>query len=376
MASFSYSFATGQGLNPYLLRSIKQVVGEENAPELKIDNLGFLNLLNSSKKISLNRQTAPGAVEFVQVKYRPRAVVGQTSTTDSCATGNFDPYQEVAVPLNIYRNYSIYLEDALLQEYADDCVRTQSLGLPPTAAMTEMINLIMSGANAILEGLDTDLQNQMVFGTNIRTGSNAASTINITQATTTLPLVDGLTQILTDTQRNVFATGKPMIYGSGLFHNFMNQQNAKGLAENGLNTSIEAMGVKFFFDQVAQTTLGTNQIAVISPDAVQLVEFDKFTGPFAGHKGISDFGTFMLPIQVTPTHVIPMSFDFQLRYLDCAETVATVNDYYGSPISGYRGYQLIISKTCGLFQQPSNAFKASDALVGTNGVLRYNITNI
>jgi hypothetical protein len=372
----AYSFSTGQGLNPYLLKSLKQVFGEGNDSSIKIDNLGFLNMLNSGRKISLNRQSAPGAVEFVQIKYRQRAVVGQTSTTDNCATGNFDPFMEIAVPLNIYRNIGLFLDDALLQEYADDCVRTQALGMPPTMAMVEMINLIMSAANAILEGLDIDLQNQMVFGTNIRTGSNAASTINITQVTTTLPLQDGLTQILTDAQRNVFATGKPLIYGSGLFHNFMNQQNAKGLAENGLNTSIEAMGVRFFFDQYAQTTLGTNEIAVISPDAVQLVEFDKFTGPFGGHKGIADLGTFMLPIQVTPTHVIPMSFDYQLRYLDCAESTATVADYYGNPLVSARGYQMIISKTCGLLQTPQNAYKASDSLIGTNGVLRYSITNI
>ena len=83
----------------------------------------------------------------------------------------------------------------------------------------------------------------------------------------------------------------------------------------------------------------------------------------------------MLPMQVTPNQVIPVMFDFQLRYLDCPEAVAGVDDYYGAPIAGYRGYQMIISKTCGLFQMPSDQFKASDFLVGSNGILRYTITN-
>lgn len=377
MSTFGYGFQTGIGLNPYLLKNIADIVGQDNAPQLKIDNLGFLNMLQSqAKTLNLNRPAGNGAIEFIQAKYLQRLVTGQTSTSDTCATANVNAYQEVAVPVNVFRQVALYLEDALVQEYTSDANRTQSLGLPPTAVMGEMIAQIMAGSNAILAALDGDLQNQVSFGVNPTTGSSASKTINITLNTTNLPLTDGLTEILTECQQAEFAMGKPQIYGSGLMLNFMNQQNAKGLAQNGLNTKIEAMGVDFYYDQYSQGILGANEIAVISPDSMQLVEFARYTGAYGGQKGTSYFGTFVLPMQITPTHTMPVSFDYQLKYYDCPADVANIDDYYGNPIAGYRGWQMIISKRCGLFQTPTNAYRASDYLAGSNGALRYTITNI
>lgn len=377
MASFNYAFQTGIGLNPYLLKGIETVFGEENAPQLKIDNLGFLNLLQSQKKtLSVNRPTAPGAVEFVQVKYLQRFVDGMTQTSDTCANGFTNPYLEATVPLNVFRQVSIYLEDALIQEYTDDANRVATLGVPPTRVMNELMSQITAAANAILVGIDKDLQNLLVVGTNPTTGLATSKSINFTLNTTNLPLNDGLTEILTEVQQAEFATGKPQIFGSGLMLNFMNQQIAKGNNQSGLNTSIQAAGVEFFYDQYSQGIFGANQILAISPDAVQLVEFARYTGPYGGRKGISDFGSFVLPMQMTPTKVMPVQFDYQLRYLDCPSEVAGINDYYGSPVSGYRGWQMIISKKCGLFQVPTNAYRASDYLVNSNGVLRYTITNV
>lgn len=375
--TFNYQFALGQGLNPYLLKSLDQVFGYENTPQYKIDNIGFISLLKSQKAdIKLNRPNGNGAIDFLQVKYRQRAVVGQTGTSDTCATANISPYQEAAVPLNIFRQYSLFIDDALIQEYTSDANQIQTVGMPPSMATKEMIDQIMAATNAIMVGLDTDLQNAVVYGNNVRVNTNAAQNLNITLNTTNLPLQDGLTQLLADAITNQFAAGKPQIYGSGLFLNFMMQQNAKGLAQNGLDTAIEAMGVKFFYDQYAQNILGSNQIGVFSPDAIAMVEFDRFTGKNAGQKGISYFGNIPLPMQLTGDRIIPVTFDYQLRYLDCPEAVAQVNDYYGNPVVGERGWQMIISKKVGLFQPPTNAYKASDSLVNTNGAIRYTITNI
>lgn len=377
MASFNYAFQTGIGLNPYLLKGIESVFGEENAPALKIDNLGFLNLLQSQNKtLNVNRPSAPGAVEFVQVKYLQRFVSGMTTTSDTCANGFVNPYLEATVPLNVFRQIAIYIEDALIQEYTDDANRTGSLGLPPTKVMNEMMSQISAAANAILVDVDKDLQNLLVVGTNPATGSAAAATVNFTLDTTNLPLNDGLTKVLTQVQQAEFATGKPQIFGSGLMLNFMNQQIAKGNNQSGLNTSIEAAGVQFYYDQYAQGIFGVNQFLAISPDAVQLVEFSRYTGPYGGRKGISDFGSFVLPMQMTPTKVMPVQFDYQLRYLDCPSEVAGINDYYGTPVSGYRGWQMIISKKCGLFQIPQNSYRANDYLAASNGVLRYTATNV
>lgn len=378
---FAYNFTQGQGIQPYLLRTMQSVFGEGNTPAVKVDNLGFLNLLNSqNKELQINRTDTAGPIQFVTVKYKQRLVVGQTSTSDTCNSNVIvNPYLETQVNVNNYRQVTLFVNDALVQEYTSDLNKQGNLlgSLPPTAAMVEMVELIKSSANAIMTGMNQDLQNLMVFGNNAVTGNNASKNINITQNITTLPLTDGLTEILTEVQQNEFSTHKkPQIYGSGLFLNFMNQQNAKGLAQNGLNTSIEAMGVEFFYDQNAATILGSNQIAVISPDTTQLVEFQRYTGAYAGYKGTSFFGTFMLPIQMTQNNIIDVKFDFQLRYIDCPEGVSALTDYYGAAVSGYRGWIMCVSKYYGLFQPPTNAYRANDYLSNTNGTLRYTITNV
>lgn len=374
---FSYSFQSGIGLQPYILKTIKDLMGTENDPFLKIDHLGFINLLKSQKPlINLDRPGGNGAIQFINAKYMQRAVEGQVQTSgDICATANITPYQEVTVPLNIKASYGVFIEEGLMQEYTNDLNQVQSLGLPPTPAMVAVVEQIKGAANAIMTSLDRQLQNAVVFGINPNTGSSAASAINIPLNTTNLPLNQGINEIFAQAQLAQFATGNLQVFGSGLFHRFMNNQVAKTFDQSGYNTKIQAMGIDFFLDQLSTTILGANQIAVVSPDAIQLVEYMQNTGAYAGHKGAVDKGVLMLPMQITPNEVKEVEFDFLLRYLPCASDVASVNDYYGSPITGNSGYQLIISKQCGLFQPPVSAYKASDYLAGSNGILRYTISN-
>jgi hypothetical protein len=384
MAAYNYGFQTGQGFNPYLLKQIKDVFGAGNAPALKVSNLGFLNLLNSQRKtLNLTVPNNNGAIQYVQVKYDQRYTHQMTQTSDTCASGFQNPYNEVSVPINIYRQLPIYLGDELISQYEYDANTTAVAGLPPTPVMMEVLNQIYAAANAILEGINIDLQNQLVFGTNVSTGSNAATTINFTQNTTLLPLNDGMTRILTDTIQNEFAPGKPQMFGNGLALNYFMQQRAKSdvFASNGLITKIEAGMIDFFYDIDSTSILGTNEAALISPDAVQLVEFSRWEGARAGSRGGSHFGSIMLPMPGNTTPAgqdwVPMKFDMQLNYINCVQDVQAINDYYGSAISNsYRGYQLILSKYVGLMQIPTNAYRAGDNLFGTNGTLRYTFTNV
>jgi hypothetical protein len=385
MTPFSYSFQLGEGLNPYLLKGIETVVGTQNAPSLKIDNLGFLTALKSQNQtLQINRPGGNGAVEFVQVKYLQRAVEGQVSTQQTCNTlVNQNAYQESTVALNNFAQYSLFIPDQLIQEYTSDCNMMPNLpgGIPPTAAMKEMLYEIYAGSNAILRVLDGQLLNAVSVGVNAATGSATPKQINFTVDTNDLPLTDGMTELLYETQIiNEFASGKVQIVGSGLVGRFFKQQIAKGLAQNGLNTTIEAMEAKMYFDTKLPTIFnysGTgNDFLAFSPDDLQIVEFSQYTGAYGGRKGISDFGSFVLPIQMTASDIVPVQFDYQLRYLDCPEAVAQMNNYYGQSITASRGWQMIISKYVGLFQPPTNTYKASDPLYGTNGCIQYYATNV
>jgi hypothetical protein len=385
MAAYNYGFQTGQGFNPYLLRQIKDVVGLGNAPSLKVSNLGFINLLNSQRKtLNLTVPNNNGAIQYVQVKYDQRYTHQMTQTSDTCASGFQNPYVEVSVPLNIYRQLPIYLADELIAQYEFDANMTQAAGLPPTPIMGEVLNQIYAAANAIIEGINIDLQNQLVFGTNASTGSSAARTINFTQNTTNLPLNDGFTAILADTIINEFAPGKPQMFGNGYALDYFMQQRAKSdvFASSGLITKIEAGMVDFYYDQDSISILGANEAALISPDSCQVVEYSRWEGARAGSRGNSHFGSIMLPmpgnsIAGGQPNFVPVKFDLQMNYINCVQDVQAINDYYGNPISNsFRGYQLIISKYVGLFQVPTNSYRAGDNLYGTNGVLRYTFTNV
>jgi hypothetical protein len=377
---FNYSFQTGIGFEPYLLKTIENVCGSGNSGILKVDNLGFLNLLQSQNKtLNILRSGGNGSIQYATVKFMQRFVENMVGTEDTCEPAYNNPWLEANVPLDIFTSLSVYIEDALMQEYTTDMNQVQSIGAP-TQAMGQMVKLINSGCNALLEKLDTQLLNKLVFGVNNVTGSNATSTINFPLSTTNNPLTEGLNEVFAQAQDNQFANGKLQIFGSGLFRNFMLNQPAKTFDQSGLNTVIQAMGVDFFYDIKAQSILGANQFAVVSPDSIQLVEFPRYSGAYGGRKMTSDFGSFYLPMnvvdsygQVTQKEVL---FDFQLKYLDCPSAVAATNDYYGSPNSGYRGWQMIISKTCGLFQLPTNQYRASDILDQTNGIIRFTATNV
>lgn len=378
---FSYNFTQGSGIEPYLLRTMDSVFGEGNNPAVKVDNLGFLNLLMSQNRtLEINKPASQGQIQYVSVKYKQRLVVGQTTTTDTCNSGVIiNPYLEAQVNVNNYRQATMMLPDTLVEQYTADLGKMVNMqgSLPPTPAMVEVVEILKSAANGLLSGMDVDLQNLVVWGNNAVTGSNAPQTVNIDKDITKLSLTDGVTLMLTQCQQNEFAThANPQMYGSGLALNYFNQQAAKGLQFNGLNTKMQSNGFDFYYDQNAATVLGQNEVGIFSPDSLQLVEYMRYMGFGAGYKGNAFFGTFKLPIQMTETNIVPITFDFQLRYLSCPEDVAQLTDYYGATIPNtYRGWVITVSKYYGLFQPPTNAYRANDYLYNTNGALRFTITN-
>jgi len=362
------------GFRPYLLTHLMEIA-QSATPQFKMDPQGFLNFLQSQKKPSILRlNNAAGHQESVQVKYRQRWTKDFVDSSINCDVTNVPSYLETSVALSSTSAFSINIPDETIAKYEDDASKTVMVGQPSTDFMNEFVEEIYAAANAILSKLNSDLLTVLSanIGVNRRTGNNTASTINLNKNAETNNLTDGLTQILADYKLNGFS-GTPQVIGAGLFANFMWQQAAKGLDSTGLNSSILANGMKFYYDLDVPTAFGTNNIVVAEPDSVQIVEYMKYTGFKAGSKpGASTFGTMTLPMLVG-TEVLPVDFDFQLRYNDC--TKSFTDSYYGNSISVDPGYQLIISKSAGLFTVPSNAYRGGDPLLGNRGTLLYNVTN-
>jgi hypothetical protein len=362
----------GVGFRSYILQALSML--DLSTPQYKIEPVGFVNLLSSQSKPKVLRlNNANGHRETVQIKYKQRLTKDFTDTVASCDNTNENPYREASIDLTSYRQIAIHVEDEVIANYEDFASQKQRVGTPATELMNELIDSIMTGASAIIEGVNEDLMTIAAgnVGFNRRTGLNTATAINLNRNAATNLLTDGMTQILSDYIING-GSGIPQVVGSGLFHNYMLQQPSKSADQTGLDTSIMAAGVKFYHDLQAANIFGANEILVVQPNALQWVEYLQYTGFKAGMKGTSEFFTLKLPMQVG-SEVIPIEFDVQLRYNDC--DVAYTDAYYGTALTLHKGYNIIISKKSGLFTIPSDAYRGTDPLVGNRGTLLYSITN-
>lgn len=369
----------GQGWEPYILAGVDKIIGVNNTAYMKIDNYGVLNMLKSqtpSQYTELNRPGSQGQVNTVQMKYLQPFIEANVMNTDNCTQTNQTAWRETSVTANMTSAMAVYIEDQLLSHYQDAAVAMTGLGgTPDMQVVSEFITQLSSAANAIWANMNRQLSAKLYanIGVNRVTGNNSAQAVNVNIDTNKLPLNDGITKIQTDFQTNLMY-GRPWVIGSGNMQGYFNQQRAKGIAQNGLNTRIEAADMDFYFDIQSSSLLGANQIVVGAPDSCKLVETFKFKGFRAGYKGTSYFGTVKLPYQATPNLVEMVEFDFQAKYFDCPGN--TFQDYYyGQAITVNRGWNIILSKTYDLFQVPSDAYRAADPMYGNNGTLRYVVSN-
>lgn len=363
------------GFAPYLLKHISAIAGE-STPQYKMEVPGFLNLLMSqSKPADVKLNSAAGHKKTVQVKSKQRATPDMTDTSKSCDNVLVPAWQEQSVDLSVTRQLAIHIEDEIIAQYEEDASRTVALGQPATPIMNEFLENILTHTSALMEAVNNDLLTvaSAAIGVNRRTGSNAATTINLNKDNTINPLDDGITQMLYDYKYNG-GKGRPQIVGSGLMMNFMIQKmnNAQGISQSGLDI-MKMANFDFYNDFGMETIFGANQVVAYEPNAVQLVEYMEYTGFKGGVKpGGSTFGVVALPAMVN-NEIKPVMFDFQLKYNDCAQEFTDA--YYGTTMTLEKGYNLILSKQCGLFTIGSQAYRGTDVLNGNRGSYRYTISN-
>lgn len=363
------------GFCPYLLQSIGEITKEAN-PMYKIQPNGFTGmLLTASTPGLIKNDSYNGHKKTVQVKKRQRFTVEQTDTSESCDNVLTPAYTEDTVSVANIRQLAFHIDDETIAQYCDQASSIQSPnGMKPmTPLMYEVLDTVMSAANALLRGVDQDLLNLLVFGRNKVNGLNTAKTINLPLTVTTQPLNNGVTEILADYRKNGL-TGRPQIVGQGLMLNYTMQQIAKGLDNGGLDSSILTALYDFWNDDNYEGVFGSNQFGVFEPNSLQLVEYLRYQGFKAGVKpGGSTFGILPLPMY-TANEVKFVEFDYQMKYYDCAQTVTDA--YTGGSITVQKGWSMILSKQFGLYQIPSGAYRAEDPMFNVTGALRYTATNV
>lgn len=361
------------GFCPDLLFHINEIAGE-NAPGRKMHIAGFLAMLlccQNSSVSPLNDAFNGGHQRGLNIKYRRRPVRSDVQTEDNCDINTQPGYLEWSIPQLLHRQISFHIADDLIRQYCEDASRMRSTGQPATQVMQEVYDLIVEHANTLMSSINEALVTAQAteFGVNVSTGSSTGSFININRDGDQFILDDGVVQMMQDIAENQIC-GEPCLVGGGLYSAW---DKARVLACcNAAGMNIGAAGVPdFFFDKDTQTIWGQNSVGLFAPGSVKFISRNKFGGNWSGLKGTSYFTTLPLPVNEfgCPDDCLrDLVLDMQIRYFDCPTEIE------GGEIIE-RGYQVILAKDFHLWTQPDNAFQAGDPLEGTNGTIKYFISN-
>lgn len=365
-----------EGFCPSLLLHIDQIANG-NAPGKKMHVAGMLAMTfccQNSSVSPINDMFEKGHRRNLTIKYRRRPTVADTQTEANCDVNTQPGYLEWAVPALSYRSISFHIADDQIRQYCVDASRMVSAGSPPTQVMAEVYDLIVEHANAVLAGINQDIVTQQAteFGVNVSDGGST-SFININRNGDQLILDDGIVRMMQDLQENEIC-GDPCIVGGGLFAAY-NKAHALACC-NSAGIDMSKTGLpNFFFDKDTQTIWGNNSIGVFAPGSVKFVGYNENVGSFAGQRPSgSIFATLPFPVNefgCADDCLRDLMLDMQLKYYDCPTTI----DLNGVPTLVQRGWQVILGKYFTLWTQPDNAFQSGDPLEGTNGTLKYFISN-
>jgi hypothetical protein len=365
------------GFCPALLRHIEDVA-DGNAPGRKMHVAGFMASLFCCQNSTVNpvNDGFDGAhVRPLTVAYRQRPTSAHVQEEDNCEVNRIPAYAEWTLPAMGFKSTSFFLADSTVQQYCVDASRERSVGQPPTRVMVEVYGLILEHANILMSEINKDLVAEMAtqFGDNVTTGSATGKVINIARDGDQFILDNGIVDMMRDLQENEIC-GQPCIVGGGLWASYEAARAAQCCNAAGLNLSQLSMP-SFFFDKSTQTYWGENTVGVLAPGSVKFIGRNAYTGSFAGQRGNSFFTTLPFPVAEFGCNLDEclrdLVFDMQLRYIDCPETI----EVNGTPTLLNRGWQVILSKRYNLWVQPTDAYASGDELEGTNGTLKYFITN-
>jgi hypothetical protein len=361
---------------PFILQHLKVLAGA-NDPSIKITPAGFLKLavdntpsigIADYEKLRLNNGL--GQLRDISLWTYSRTSPAMVTETRDCATGGEALRKEFVLQAPYYAQRSFTLGENYLERYAEDAVQSVQAGTAPTPLMNELMLAIMAEANAIVGKMDQRLLGTATFGKNV-TNNTTTKNVNIQKDGLTYDLTDGISSLIADAQSNELY-GTLLLAGSGLMHLYeMRRRLNAGLDTAGANSGTE--GYIWYHDIYAKSAWGDNTIGVFAPGTVGLIDVNRMLG--FRQRNYGTYQSFQLPIPIETTSGIAttLMFDIELRFQDCPTEIADRCGYGTYTIPA--GWSVTISKTYGLYQQPIDLYDCGDRLTGSNGALKYVVTN-
>lgn len=316
-------------------------VSGQNAAELNRQAMGLLEAITSP----INRQglemipidDGTGRVRDVRIYYMEQTPVTSivNAKPNFCNTQTAKEPQSVLVQVDRARyTPGRRLRDEDLHRICGEGLNEQGL----------LLDYLLTDAAALLESVNQDLWATLAvnFG-NHYNSTNAAVPVNLL-TNTGAPIYDGFSQVL-QAYRRVRGVGRPIVVGEGIVDRYMRAVNNGCCNDAGIDLS-RAIGEAYFFNDLnANTALGVNHFAVLSPGTVHLVQWRRHQGAFLRDFGSSIKTSFLDPIS-------NLELDLHLEWQGCEERwVWTMGIHYA------------------IFIMPSPW--TDPALTGANGTLRF-----
>jgi hypothetical protein len=379
--------ASQQGFCEAILLHLDSIAGM-NYPAKKVTPVGFTQMLLDQPiaYTPIQEGFSGGQTRAVNIKYPTRGTISQVSTTDTCAVDVQPLFKETSATVDNFVSVGIWIPDSQMRQYCEDATRTVAVGAPPTQLMAQVLDFVLLQMNSLYQKQESVLTTAMAstFGKHKATGSANAVAVNIEQDGNLNDLTAGVLKMLVDARANEFC-GTPRFVGAlgGLMDAYDMQYRMRGLSAGvGLDNRalLDNAAFKFYASGLAGTTWGATNVGMFSEDSAHYLEYLQNVGAWAGTRGNSTFSTIIDPRMqcwAEGNTLGNVRWDMQVRYADCPEDVANfITSGYKNvnTISG-RGYLVRIYKYYDLFVTPTDAYDGADVLAGSNGTLRYSLTN-
>ncbi|CAK9252049.1 unnamed protein product [Sphagnum jensenii] len=327
------------------------------------------------EKLRLN--TDSGLYSQVKLWYYKRAQPSTVSDSLDCVAGDINDRATFDLALPFVASRTIQFSNSDLAQYTEDAIRTVKLGHAPSPFMEEVFKQIMIQCNAIAGRINNDLIGAVTFGVNVNSQSANSTVININKDATHFDLTQGIPALVTDALLNEF-NGDLLIAGAGkmLAYEQFKQKAAPML--NGLDIA-NVGGYKFYKDFYAAPVWGAadavpgDTVGVFAPGTIGLIDLNTLVGFREQNLGVFQAFQIPLPVFTSEGQSTIMMFDVRMRFNNCPSDIADAA--YGGTRTISEGWSVQISKQYGLFQTPASLYGSGDRLAGSNGALRYNLTN-
>lgn len=332
------------------------------AGEGKRTKVGFVNSLmspiNTMSSQAVMIDKGNGKRGSVLVQYTPRQVEGAVTQTlsNDCDSTQEPALQETEYDITLASEYKFTIDE----DYVALICEGQS-------------SWINRSINAGFDALARDVNSQLIaaaaagFGINPAQGDALVRAVQLLDGANDDAILNGNWLDFRDSDIDDFNLfhSNPIIVGQGVFSKFNLLNKMACCNDNGQDVAelTAQAGYSFFKDQMMNTELGTNEVIVYEPGALQLLSYHKYI------QRVSD------GIRNNPGAYF--AYD-----VSDGEARGVIRD----PVTGLT-YDIKIVKQCDdkytfilnfnydLFIQPTDMYLATDPLDGANGLLYYRFTD-